>query len=341
MLTSNYSDVLRRTVELVLGTYPPRTTEAAQFKGYLSSWLKNAWESEWWPELVRIEERTYRAAWDIATAYTAGAQVYHPDSNAYFQALRASTGQAPASDDGSGGYTADNAYWAQLQPSYGGSNYVAATAYAVGDTVFYPTTRRRYMAHTAGTGNLPSDTTYWGVLTDFDPYIADDQTGETEIGSVFAIYSANPRTTRTWKEVPFQRSVTGVQTIGGPNVVWVEFRLVPPQFTGSDWDSDTAYTAGQQVYFTISGAGNFYECLTATSAGDSPLTAASAWAVVEIPRIFDDYMAFGAAADWYRLQGQHDKAAVMERGADDQLGAETDKLYRQQGLTQRLRVNTY
>jgi hypothetical protein len=341
MLTADYSDLLRGVTEIVLGSYPPKTAEATLFRGYLSRRLRNAWETEQWPDLVRIEQRTYRAAWASATVYTAGTEVYDALSNAYFQALTASTGQAPTSTSGSGSYTENSAFWAQSRQSYSATAYSASTAYLVGDKAYYPLTRRVYQCYLASTANLPTDATHWGILTDFDQYIAFAQTGETAIGHAFAVTSANPYTDHRYRESPFRLSHRGIQVPTGPAVVWVRFRLRCPQLTGSDWNSDTPYATGAQVSYTVNGALNFYTALATTAIGDSPASAPSSWAVVEIPLIFRDHLIYGAAAEYYALQGQADKALAMAGVADQALGAETDILYRQQDQTQVLRVNTY
>lgn len=340
MLTVDYGDLLRGVTEICLGAYPPKVQEAALFKGYLSRRLREAWESEWWPDLVRIESRTYRAAWGAATAYTTGTEVYDTLSNAYFQALRASTGQAPSSSSG-GGSIENSAYWCQCQGVYSASNYAAAAAYAVGQKVFYPTTRRYYQCHTASTGNAPTDTGYWGVLTPFDPYLALEQAGETVIGHVYALTDVDPRVNPRSREIPFRLSHRGVQVPSATPVVWVNFRLRCPALSGFQWDSDTAYTAGQQVFATVDGVLNFYTATETTVEGDSPETAPDSWALVEIPAQFRDYLIYGAAADYMLLQAQVDKATAFGVAADRALSDETDILYRQQGQTQPLRVQTY
>lgn len=54
--------------------------------------------------------------------------------------------------------------WVSFQkpaPQFTFTSYAAATAYVVGDTVYYSTTGECYECIQAGTGNLPTDTAYW------------------------------------------------------------------------------------------------------------------------------------------------------------------------------------
>lgn len=47
--------------------------------------VRVAWERDWWPELMRSEERFLRNTW-TATAYADGDQVYHAATTAYYEA---------------------------------------------------------------------------------------------------------------------------------------------------------------------------------------------------------------------------------------------------------------
>ena len=70
-----------------------------------------------------------------------------------------------------------------------------------------------------------------------------------------------------------------------------------------------------QCYFN----GNFYQCATATSAGESPTTAAAKWRKVQLPKNWRHVLTMLTYAQLLKLDGQHEKALVQR---DEALGAE-------------------
>ena len=299
--------------------------------------LQTAWEFDLWPELLRVEKRYFRAAYAAATTYTASTatvptEVYFPATGLYYQNVKGSTGVDPANSSG----VTNASNWADSSRSYSASNYSAATTYATGDKVFYPTTDRYYILHTAAVaGTLPTDTTKWGILTDFDPYVAYAQTGNTAIGSVFTVYSKNPKTTTRLDELDWFLSENGVQLVSNVNQVWLEYRIRTPLVYGDNYSSTTVYTAAlAQIYYSSTTAGyrgNFYDCITTTSAGDSPESAAAKWSVVSVPLIFQRYLELGGHADYLRHTGQPEKADAMEALAVAHLSDQSQLLVGQQG----------
>jgi hypothetical protein len=66
-------------------------------------------------------------------------------------------------------------YYRKWCPDLTGDDYAAATAYAVDDQVYYPTTGDFYRCILTSTGNLPTNTTYWerqSIPFDFLEYVA-------------------------------------------------------------------------------------------------------------------------------------------------------------------------
>ena len=49
--------------------------------------LRTAWGRQKWPQLMRIEPRRFRPDWSAATAYTAGQEVWHAATEAYWKCL--------------------------------------------------------------------------------------------------------------------------------------------------------------------------------------------------------------------------------------------------------------
>jgi len=327
------------------------TSRFAALRAYLDRGLQRLWEAEHWPDLVTVEQRAYRLAWDSGTTYaastsTAAVEVYFAPTDNYYQSLQGSnTNHAPATQSGST-WSENSQWWAESKSSYSGADWAASTVYAAGAIVRRTSGTsadgRYYQCHTAHTSSSSFDTSKFCVLTEFDRYVGYTQTGQTAIGEVFNITNANPRLTRALTEYRFWLSGNGVQVPQGPARVWIEFRRRRPLLTGDAWSSTATYTAGQQVYYTTSaGVGNFYDCATATSAGESPVTAAAKWTVVEIPYIFGQSLIWHAYADLLAADGQADKASVARNSADEYYAMEADKLYRQQRQTQPIRVVGY
>ena len=92
-----YEDVLRGAAESTGRIYDTLSNdEFALFRGFISRRLREAWESEYWPELMLIESRRYGTGTWSATGgdasdgvYASGDIVYHGTS--YYQANTATT----------------------------------------------------------------------------------------------------------------------------------------------------------------------------------------------------------------------------------------------------------
>lgn len=328
------------------------TSRFSAIRGYLDRALQTLWESERWPEICRIQQRYYRLPWDSTTTYAASTsaaavEVYFTPTDKYYQSLQGTNlNHSPATLAGST-WTENSAWWAESKVSYSGADWATGVSYAAGAIVRLATGTtadfRYYQCHTAHTSGASFDTTKFCVLTPFDAYIAYSQTGQTAIAEVFNVTSANPRIVRNFSEYPFQLSENGIQVTNGPTSVWLDFRTRRSQLTGDVWSSTATYAVGQQVYYTNSttGVGNFYDCASATSAGESPVSAAAKWTVVPIPYIFAQALIWYAYADLLAADGQADKAVVQRNAADQYYQLEADKLFRQQRQTQPHRVVGY
>ena len=230
-------------------------------------------------------------------------------------------------------------WWYPCQASYSGTTWTLATAFAAGDVAYYAVNDTYYACHTASTGNLPTDTAYFGALTVFDKYVGYAQTGFTAIGDVRDVYTKNPLVNKTYATSNWTLSQNGVQVPNGPNVVWLEYRTRYAPLIGGDWASGSAYAVGDQVLFTSGSVKNFYTCAVVTTAGQSPTTHPASWTILEIPYLFQPYMVHGAFADVLRMDGQMDKAAQQERLAEQYLEIEAAKLFNLQPQQQRMDIS--
>jgi hypothetical protein len=305
--------------------------------------LQTAWEFQRWPDLLRVEKRYYRDLYATGTAYTASTatsptEVYFPATGKYYQNVKASTGVDPANSAG----VVNATNWAESATSYSASNFSSTTTYAVGNIVFYPTTDRFYIAHTTPVAfAIPTVTTYWGILTEFDRYIAYAQTGKTAIGNVFSVDSVNPKTTTRSTAYSWWLSENGIQVATSSSYAWVTYRLRTVHLFGDVFVATTAYTVGQQIYYSATGTrGNYYDCIIATSAGDTPVSQPTKWSIVSIPLIFQRYLEYGGYSDYLRYDGQAEKAGMEDDRAQGYLNDQAMLLVGQQGQEERATVST-
>ena len=140
-----------------------------------------------------------------------------------------------------------------------------------------------------------------------------------------------------------------------PSTVWGEYRVKKPELVGDIWSSSLAYSIGAQAYFD-SGSntgtampvpgkphyGDFYECLEATTAGQSPSTHPAKWLKKEVPYIFGTFVSRGMFSDWLRSELQMEASQIAEQEAQGMLDLEIDKIFRQQKQSVRINmIRTY
>lgn len=180
------------------------------------------------------------------------------------------------------------------------------------------------------------------------------------VGELFSVYDKNPRLGSTARQVQYFLYDDGAiryANIVDPTslvTVWLEYRAVKPEIFGDAYSAAIPYYAGAQIYFdtsTNSGsflpgdgklpAGNFYNCLETTTAGQSPSTNSPLWQRVEIPKSFSEYLSRATVADYWRSEGQFEKAAAAEGDATAAVERLVDLQSRQQGQVSRLNVVGY
>lgn len=341
MRTVDYSEVLWGSAALAgLGREDIGTAELALFRTFHDRRLQAAWELERWPEICPVEERQFRQDWDAVTTYAAGDERFDTASGNYFQSLQAGNLNNPPTTLG----VENSAFWAACRTSYGASDWIALSTYAVGGQVRNPSTGLYYQCITAHTAGATIDLTKFGLLTGFDRYVGYTQTGRTAVGEFFyPAYDRNPKLTTKSVKLPFWLSENGAQfTQVQKSVVkvWLEFRRRRPVLTGVTWDSASVYTSGQQVYYlnAAESVANFYTANQTTVAAESPESAAAKWDVVQLPYIFRGYLIEAGFADWLTGDGQDSKARGHEQLALGYLELEVDKLTRQSGQARRFRI---
>jgi hypothetical protein len=250
----------------------------------------------------------------------------------------------PARADGS----VQECYWADCAASYSGDDFAGGVDQEVGDVVRAVGINRFYMCHTAHTTTSVLAVANYGLLTEFERYVDLEQetaagVALTVIGEVFDVKTANPRATRQWDSLEWSPLQGRIYVEGSSVKVWVEFRKRRPVLRGSSYSASATYAVGAKVLFTpTGGVVNLYECVTATTAGQSPESSAAKWALVEIPKIFEGYMIWSAYAK--SLPGEGDaagKKADAQGMAGSYLDLECDNVYRQQGQAPGIPMRTY
>ncbi|HZI74829.1 MAG TPA: hypothetical protein VFD73_12570 [Gemmatimonadales bacterium] len=323
--TVDYEDLLRGTA-LAVGLNPDDLAggadgDFANLRLLHGQRLDQVWIHREWPFVCPTERRAFRDPYVALTAYAAGAEVIYVGPGKYYQTLRSATGQAPATWDGTT-WTTNLAYWAESALTYSAQEYSASAAYVRGQQVYYSPTGAYYQLHAAtSTGNLPTDTSYWGVLTAFDPYIDYEQAGQTAFDHAFRAWSHNPHTDRRAVQLDAWLTHRGLQVPGALRpAVWVDLRERCPQLTGEVYSATTAYAEGDQVYFREmpSYRGNFYTCATATTAGESPANTAAKWTLVEIPNDFARYLIHAAAAGYLTTGTEAERADYAREAREAQ-----------------------
>jgi len=224
--------------------------------------------------------------------------------------------------------------------------YAAGTAYAEDDEVYYPTTGLYYIALGSTTGNAPTDATYWEQLLDLEPAeVPYTATGFSAIGKVRQVSASDPQAGAGARSLPFALTGTGVRVIGStvPTLPYVWYQLRAPELSGADYSAAATYAADDRIYFasgTGSYEGDYWTCLSATTAGQSPITHASKWSRQEIPAFLVDTIAYGTAADLMRAGGKADLAPYLEDKSETALVREQSKVMAMQRQTASSRRST-
>lgn len=245
--------------------------DKARFLRAFNRTLRRGWEWHWWPGLMRCQERFFRAPYAAGTAYaapttSAASEVFFPATRKYYQALRATTGHAPATLSG-GTYTLNTAYWAECAFNYTGPDWATGTDYLAGTVVRNPDDDRTYVCHTAHTSAASFDATQFGLLTPFVPAVGWTQTGQTAIGTVRECTDRDPRTNANRAQrVAWQPCELGVlcTAYNLPDRIWIEFRLRCPGFAEGATDVPAFlqdFAVGGAVIAFLEGEGQLEKAL--------------------------------------------------------------------------------
>lgn len=311
MRTVTYKSLLDGTLKMAGElTSSAQDDDKLKLSEFLSQGLSACHEYWRWPELVTIESRVFRVAYDNTATLAAGTEVYFPATQSYYRALRSTLGHPPA-ELVSGSYITNTSYWWEMEATVAGEDWEPATAYTVGTLVRNPGDGLYYacwQSHTSASSFSASDG--FGQVLPFRPYVAYEQAGQTAIEAVIECYDRDPRSDPAALKVAFALDGEGVRfdpAETGP--VWIEFRRRCPDYAWSAEWSATTFTANSVVYYPPTG--EVYKAGAAAAAGDVPGTAA-VWVLQAVPYIFRHAAKHKALAAWLQAEGQTDKALVFD-----------------------------
>ena len=329
-----YASVLTQVYSLLnLVAADVTAADKTKLNAFIQRRAREAFQKHWWAETMRSEERWFRGFYATGTTYaaptaTTATEVFHPGSKGYFQALRAGTGNAPATF-AAGSWTTNTAYWAPIAENYTGQDWADATVYAVGDTVRSLDDARYYRCFTAHTSSGSIDTAKFGLLSEWIPTISLDQSGKTAMGLVRGCFVDNPERESAPRRLKSLLGSSGVHLLDNTfSSVWVWFQIKAPILTGADWAAGPSYAVGDVVYYasaTSGYEGDYWLCLTATSASQDPEDTPAKWQRQEIPEALRDAIAHAAYSDYLRPVGK-DGAVPLESTAGGQFL--TDELFK-------------
>jgi hypothetical protein len=336
MQTATYDSVLDR-IAGYLGQADGLDVETEQLaRVKVNLFVRLAWQAFFWPDITPIEKRRFRPVYASATAYDEEAQVYFPPADKYYQALQATTGNAPATLVG-GEYEDNSEFWAECQAGYGADVWEDGKVFALGDQTLHPETLEPYQCFDAHTASGTFDDTKFGLLTPFVRSLEYAQAGATAIGTVRYVWDRNPETDRRAQRITFRLTPGYVRVNGCVNTFWLEYRLRVPSFNGATRDDDATYAAGVTVYDTDTG--DFWTSNTSIAAGESPTTDEDKWDKVEFPAVFAEYVAQSVyAALTNKEQEQPENITVQQSAGWPLLLQEMKVIEQQQGQTRQLNV---
>jgi hypothetical protein len=222
-----------------------------------------------------------------------------------------------------------------LEKRYWRDGLWSAGTYPDGAIVYYSTDEVYYENTSGGnTTETPSSTASdWTQITDFARYISLTQmtgtnlaTAETKIDQVKNIYQKDPDLNENRGPSAFRITHNGIQPISFDfDFCWVEFKKRPADMSGMvEWDSTATYAVGDWVYYegsTTPLAGEAYEVIVATTAGQDPQDTPASFTKFDFPYTLAKYVKHQALADWLGAGG----------GATD-MGADQSSIARQNWL---------
>jgi len=195
-----------------------------------------------------------------------------------------------------------------------------AQAYDIYAERYHEATGLYYRANDTVTAvEEPGASIKWDVLAaaELEAYIEYEQDGETGFTFVTNVWDSNFRTNPRAKVLRWEYDDRGVRLLGQtlPTTVWVNLYRRCPRWFGDTWSSAFTYSAGRMLYFTAftqDYEGDYWLVLDTTAAAESPITAPTKFARLEIPNFLGEFIIAGARIAHLKGDGQLEKALAED-----------------------------
>lgn len=209
--------------------------------------------------------------------------------------------------------------------------------YGAGAEVWHAGTQWYWTAPAGATaGQVPGVAAQWEELAGaWERYVAYEQAGLEPIGAVLGAWDVDPRTQAKARRLSYRVTERGVSlppadAALAPASVWLSYRTRDEDLAWSVvWAADGVYAAGTVVYF----APEVWECVDATTAGQSPLTHPAKWRQRRVPHRLARAIKAGARATLLGVMGQEDKEGAREPSFEVLLEEQVWQLTKLQGQT--------
>ncbi len=338
MRTATYQSLLDRLAAYLGEADGLSVEDAAIANAKINFFARLGWEYFFHPDITPIEKRYFRPPYSAAEDISAGTARYYIPADAYYVALadQSPAAQPPATQT-DGNWQPNLAYWAEADPDPHGDDWEDAHNYVLGDKVRNLSDGLIYQCHEAHTSAGSFDASKFGLLAAFVRSIDYDQAGQTPLGDIRYIWDRDPLANTAAQHIRFRLRTDFVQVLGKANVVWLEFRLAVPSWTGPVRSDSSAYTAGQTVFDAATG--DFWTATGAVAPAQSPTSNPELWDCVEFPYYLAEFVAQSAyAAMTQREQAEPENFAIQNAAGYPLLAAQIDRIERQQGQTRQLNV---
>lgn len=308
--------------------------QAHPLLSYLNEGAKMVWESWDWHDVCNIEQRWY------AYQYVTGINITNPGVDPTINIQNPPPTYVPYDPTFSpqGNIIVDPAtglYWMALAPGDPGSPSISGTGawFPVVSTGQVAIINNPYLLDAPLLSPFvppPPIINPNSTLVFIPALIPYQQTGFSDIGTVFGVYSTDPRLTNAPIPVSYTTTKRGIEL--GPtqlNFVWIHYRPPFPGIGIESWSASATYNINDVVY---SGSDTYYALAFNTNTppvGDTTGT----WQQFQLPH----YMSAGVVTYSYACaleeDGQDDKAQIQYQKADSLWVKEYDKQESQQGIT--------
>ena len=154
------------------------------------------------------------------------------------------------------------------------------------------------------------------------------------LGDVLAVTKNHPITDLNPTPIPYEMGPAGLYLKDSDYAdaeVYVTYRREAPQFTATTYSSATAYAVDEVMYFTD---GDCYKCVSATTAGQTPVTHAAKWEKQDLLALLAEPVKQAALAEALREDGQHSTSLITDGVLAGLLDHEIDRLTLDQGQVQ-------